>query len=277
MEPVCYLNGAIIPLKDACIGILDLGVLRGFGIYDGLTSFSGKPFYFKDHWQRFNIAAQTLGLTLPHTEEEVRSAMNTIIAHNAPGTRANLRMVLTGGEAEGGLKHIPGRETLFITAETAIPLPKALYEHGGNLMRFEHQRIMPEIKTTNYITAVMLQKKRASESAIEILYTNGDRILECATSNVFMVKNRTISTPNAGILKGVTRKIVLELALGTYPIEERTISIDDLMDADEVFITGSFKDIMPIVSVDGHTIGSGTPGAITRDLMQRFAEYTRSL
>lgn len=276
MEPLCFLNGEIVPLRDAKVGILDLGVLRGFGIYDGLTAFSGKPFRFKDHWERFQIAANILELTIPYTEDEVQDAMITIIAHNAPGTRANLRMVLTGGEAEGGLKHIPGRETLFITAETAVPLPATLYERGGKLMQYEHQRIMPEIKTTNYITAVTLQKKRTEAGATEILYTNDNRILECATSNVFIVKNGTISTPDSGVLKGVTRKIVLELARSIHPIEERTISINELLDADEVFITGSFKDIMPIVSVDGRTIGSGSPGAITRDTMKRFTQYTKT-
>ena len=275
MEPVCYLNGAIIPLRDAKVGILDLGVLRGFGVYDGLTSFSGKPFHFKDHWQRFSIAAQTLGLTLPRTGEEVQDAMCTLIAHNAPGARANLRMVLTGGEANGGLESVSGRETLFITAEAAVPLPAALYERGGKLMQHEHQRLMPEIKTTNYITAVMLQKKRAATDAVEILYTNSGRVLECATSNVFVVKGNTISTPDTNILKGVTRKMVLDLAQDAYPTEERSISTDEIFAADEVFITGSFKDIVPIVSIDGRIIGSGAPGTITRDMMKRFAEHTR--
>ncbi len=276
MEPLCFLNGEIVPLRDAKVGILDLGVLRGFGVYDGLTSFSGKPFRFKDHWERFQVAAHTLGLIVPYTEDEVQEAMIAIIAHNAPGTRANLRMVLTGGEAKGGLEPVPGRETLFITAEAAVPLSAALYESGGKLMQYEHQRLMPEIKTTNYITAVMLQKKRAAAGTIEILYTNGDCVLECATSNVFIVKNGTLSTPDSGILKGITRKVVLELAKNIYSVEERTISIDELLTADEVFITGSFKDIMPIISVDGHTIGSGAPGTIARDMMKRFAEYTKT-
>lgn len=276
MEPLCYVNGEIIPLKDAHIGILDLGVLRGFGVYDGLTAFSGDPFRFDDHWERFAAAATSLDLSLPHTKEEVRSAMREIIAHNAPGKRANLRMVLTGGTAEKGIEHVPSRETLFITAEAAVPLPAALYERGGSLIRHEHQRFMPKIKTTNYLTAVMLQKKRADAGANEILYTHANRVLECATSNIFTVKDGILATPDADILKGITRKVILELASGTYPAQERAISIDELLTADEVLITGSFKDILPIVSVEGKTIGSGTPGPITRDLMKRFAAYANS-
>ncbi|MDO8231638.1 MAG: aminotransferase class IV [bacterium] len=275
MEPLCFLNGEIIPLRDAKIGILDLGVLRGFGVYDGLTSFSGEPFHFKDHWERFQTAAHALGLTIPYSAEEIREAMRKVIAQNAPNTRANLRMVLTGGEAEHGITHVPGRETLFITAEPAVPLPNELYERGCSITKHDHQRFMPEIKTTNYITAVTLQKKRLATDAIEILYMNGDRVLECATSNIFIIKDGTLHTPDTGILKGVTRKIILELASGTYPTTERPIPLDDMHSADEVFITGSFKDIVPVVSIDNHTIGSGKPGTITRDLMRRFAAHTR--
>lgn len=273
MEPFCFLNGAVLPLKDARISVLDLGVLRGFGVYDGLTAFSGEPFRFDDHWERFVAAAAALGLSIPHVKEEIRSAMRTIIAHNAPGKRANLRIVLTGGAAEKGIEYVPGRETLFITAEPAAPLPAALYERGGSLMLHEHDRFMPEIKTTHYLTAVSLQKKRAAAGATEIVYTSGGRVLEGATSNIFVVKGDAIATPDADILKGVTRKIVLELAVGTYPAKERAVSIDELLGADEAFITGSFKDIVPIVSVDGRTVGSGAPGPVVRDLMRRFAQY----
>lgn len=277
MERICYLNGEIIPLGDAKIGVLDLGILRGFGIYEGITSFSGKPFRFNDHWDRFQISANVLGLTIPRTKDELLDAMHTLIAHNAPGTRANLRMVLTGGEAQHSLEHVSGRETLFITAEPSVPLPSTLYERGGHLMSCEHQRFMPEIKTINYITAVMLQKQRATAGAIEILYTFGDRVLECATSNVFMVKNGTVFTPDADVLKGITRKTILEIARDIYPVEERMISINEFFAADEVFIAASFKDIVPIVSVDGQTIGDGVPGTMTRDLMERFAHYTKSI
>ncbi len=274
MGPLCYLNGELIPLRDAKIGVLDLGILRGFGIYEGITAFGDTPFCFDDHWERFEISARLLGLTIPHSKDEVFSAMRKIIAHNSPKTRANLRMVLTGGEAKHSLEHVPERETLFITAEPSVPLPAKLYEQGGTLISYEHQRFMPEIKTTHYITAVMLQKKRAAAEAVEILYTSGNQVLECATSNVFMVKNGTVITPDANVLKGITRKTILEIARKEYPVEERSISIDEFLDADEMFICASFKDIVPIVSVDGQTIGSGSPGKITRDLMRHFAEYT---
>lgn len=274
MKGVCFLNGKIVPMEDAKIRIHDLGVLRGFGVYDGLTSFSGKPFHFKDHWKRFSKAARVLGLTIPYSAETVEKAMRTIIARNAPGARANLRVILTGGEAEGGIRHVPGRETFFITAEKAVPLPAALYERGGSLITHEHARLMPEIKTTNYITAVMHQRNRAKAGAIEILYTDRGRVLECATSNIFIVKNGVVITPDSDVLHGITRNLVMKLARKTYLVTERAVTLKALFDADEVFVTGSFKDVMPIVTVDGKKIGNGMPGPITRDIMRRFAQYT---
>lgn len=276
MEPICFLNGALIPLKEAEIGVLDLSIIRGFGIYEGITAIDGKLFRFEDHWERFVNSAQTLGLTIPHTKKEIRDAMLALTAHNAPGARASLRMVLTGGESKNGLEHIPGNETLIITAGIVTPLPATLYEHGGHLIQHDHQRFVPEIKTINYITAVTLQKKRVDAGAIEILYTNDNRVLECATSNIFMVKNGVVCTPSNDILPGITRKVTLEIAHVHYPVEERPISIEEFFNADEAFLTSSFKDIVPIVSVDTHTIGSGAPGPITKNLIKRFAEYTHT-
>lgn len=277
MEPICFLNGAIIPLKEANISVLDLSVVRGFGIYEGITAIGGKLFRFDDHWERFASSAKSLGLSIPYSKKEIREAMEKLIAHNAPGARASLRMILTGGESKNGLEHIPGNETLIITAGIVTPLPSELYKRGGHLIRHDHQRFVPEIKTINYITAVTLQKKRTDAGAIEILYTNNGRVLECATSNIFMVKNGTVYTPSADILPGITRKVTLELARQQYPVEERDISTDEFFDADEVFLTSSFKDIVPIVSVDLRAIGSGLPGPITKDLIRRFAEYAHTV
>ena len=259
------------------MGVLDLGILRGFGIYEGITSFSGEPFHFNDHWERFQKSARGLGLTLPYTETEIEDAMRTLITHNTEDGRANLRMVLTGGEAFEGLEYVPGHETLFITAAPHASLPQELYTQGASLITHEHERFMPEVKTIHYITAVMLQGKRKAARAIEILYTHNDQVLECSTSNVFMVKDAIIVTPDKDVLKGITRKVVLELAGKAYSTEERPIQLSALLDADEVFITSSFKDIMPITSIDGHTIGNGLPGPITRDLIERLTQYENSL
>lgn len=267
-----------MPLADAKIGILDLGLLRGFGIYEGITSFDGEPFHYDAHWDRFERSAKPLGLKIPYTKEEIRNAMRTLIAKNSPGQRATLRMVLTGGLADGGIEHVPGRETLFITAEPAVPFPASLYENGGSLISYEHERFMPEAKTIHYITAVVLQDKRKAAGAIEILYTSKGQMLECATSNAMIVKNGKVITPKDRVLPGITRLVTLELAREAgISVEERPVSMDEVFAADEFFMTSSFKDIVPIVTIDGKTIGKGVPGAVTRDLITRFANHAGAL
>lgn len=274
MKEVCYLNGAIVPMEEARVSVLDLGMLRGFGIYEGITAVSGEPFHFTEHFERFERSAAALGLHLPIALEPAREATREVLRQNGINTgRASIRMLLTGGEALGGLEHVAGRETFYIWATAAEPLPPTLYEQGGSLIMHEHQRFMPGFKTTNYITAVTLQGMRKAAGAIEVLYTSQGSVLECATSNAFIVKDGRIITPHERILPGITRQVTLQLAIEAgYPIEERSVPLAELFAADETFITSSFKDIVPIISVDEKTIGAGTPGPVTRDLMERFAQ-----
>lgn len=271
---VCYLNGAVVPLEEARVSVLDLGVLRGFGIYEGITAVLGEPFHFDAHFERFEHSAAALGLHLPIAREPALEATREVLRQNSINTgRASIRMLLTGGEALGGLEHVAGRETFYIWATAADPLPTTLYEQGASLILHEHQRFMPGFKTTNYITAVTLQGMRKAAGAIEVLYTSDGLVLECATSNAFIVKDGHIITPHERILPGITRQVTLQLAIEAgYPIEERAVPLAELFAADEAFITSSFKDIVPIVSVDGRPIGVGAPGPMTRDLMARYAQ-----
>ncbi len=273
VDRICYLNGSLISFKKAHVGLEDLGLLRGFGVYEGLAAFDGEPFHFNDHWERLENSARALELTLPLSRQEALEATRAIVAANSPGRRATIRIILTGGEAEGGIEHVNGRETFFITAEPAVALPEAVYTGGASMQTYEHQRFLPAYKTTNYITAVLLQKKKREAGAVEILYIANGTALECTGSNVFVVKGGVLRTPKENVLHGITRKVTLKLAQSAYPIEERVIPFEELLVADEVFITSSFKDIVPIVSVNKRAIGFGVPGPITRDLMRRFAEY----
>jgi len=274
MGNLCYLNGKMLPVKEACVSVLDLGMLRSFGIYEGITAVAGEPFHFDDHFDRLEASAERLGLTLAVDKEAAREATRELIRKNIPvGERASIRLLLTGGEAEGGLSHVPGRETFYIIVERAEPLPSEWYDQGASLLLHEHQRFMPEAKTTNYVTAVTLQGPRKAAGAAEVLYHAGGYMLECATSNAFIVKDGVVITPIKDILPGITRKVALALLREAgYPVEERAVTLDELYAADEAFITSSFKDIVPINSADDKHIGTVCPGPITKDLMELFAQ-----
>lgn len=273
MKPVCFLQGNIIPLEEAKVGILDLALLRGFGIYEGLAAHRGEPFRFTDHWKRLQSSAQALSLSIPFSETEVLEAMRHIIRQNAGDGRAIVRMILTGGRADGGIKHVSGREVLYIVAEPMTPYPPEWYTLGAHTIIHEHKRLLPEYKTIDYTAAVLLQPLLAKNAAAEAIYVSKGEVLECTGSNVFIVRDGVISTPKDSILLGITRKVTIELASESgHSVQERAISLPELLSADEVFITSSFKDVVPVTSVDAHSISNGAPGKVTQELMARFAE-----
>lgn len=273
MDQYCFLNGGIIPLNEAKIGVEDIGLLRGYGIYDGLTAFGGKPFRFADHWNRLLSGAHVLNLNVPITEEKAEKIIEELAAKNGFMERANVRIILTGGQTIGGIEYNFETPTFFILVEKWEPLPKDFYENGAKLITYKHIRELPEYKTTNYIRAVNLQNWRKEEKAIEILFVYDGEVLECATSNVFIVKNKTFVTPAENMLKGITRKVVLELVQGLgLQAEERPVREEELKTADEIFITSSFKDIVPVVKIDDFEVGGGQVGPITKDLMKEFAK-----
>lgn len=276
MKEYCFLNGKVLEVEEAKVSILDIGLLRGFGIYDGLTTIGGKPFRFADHWNRFVDGAHALNLNIPITEESCEKKIKEIVEKSGLTERANIRMILTGGNTVGGIEYVFENPTFYITAEQWESLPKEYYDKGAKLVTYNHLREMPEHKTTNYIQAVNLQAWRKEEKAVEILYVHDGEVLECATSNICLVKDGAIITPAENVLGGITLKAVLELVeKASYKIEKRLVYEEELKTADEIFITSSFKDIVPIVKIDDFTVGSGTIGPITKDLMAKFAEIIK--
>ena len=262
-----------MPLEDAKVGIEDIGLLRAYGIYDGLAAFNGKPFRFAEHWQRFTDGAHALGLNIPITEESCEKKIIEIIEKSGIKGRATIRMILTGGQTINGIEYNFENPTFYITAEDFVSLPKEYFKEGSKLVTYNYQREMPKHKTINYIQGVNLQNWKKEEKAVEVLYINDGEVLECTTSNIFLVKDKTLITPAENVLEGITRKVVLELAKEAgYGVEERIVYQDELKTADEIFITSSFKDIVPIVKIDDFEVASGKVGEVTKELMDRFAK-----
>lgn len=277
MEPVCYLNGAIIPVHEAKVSVYDIGLLRGFGIYEALRTFGRKPFMLFDHFARMRRSAGSMKLKVPVSDEKMTSIIDELITRNVPaGKEAIARFILTGGPAIGGIEY--GTEPTFYILVEELPLPPAeVFEKGCSLIMHEHERPFSESKTTNYIQAVLLQDERKHAGALEILYTWRRNVLECATSNFFIIKDGKIITAKEGVLGGITRKVVIDIARKTFPLEERDVSVQEMYAADEAFLTSSFKDIVPVVRVGDKTIGSGMPGPVTKKVMQLFRDFTHTV
>lgn len=273
MNQFCFFDGKVVPVSEAKVSVFDIGLLRGYGIYDGIPAFGGKPFRFADHWNRFLNGAHTLNLNVPITEEKAERVVKELLEKNGFGKeRANVRFILTGGETLNGIEYDFEKPTFYILTEKWQPLPPDLYIEGAKLITYNYQRDYPECKTINYIKAVNLQEFKKTEGALEILFVNDGEVLECATSNIVIVKDNTLITPSENVLGGITKKVVFELAEGKYQKEERPIEESELKTADEIFITSSFKDIVPIVKIDDFEVGGGVVGPVTKDLMGEFAK-----
>ncbi len=271
----CALNGEILPEADAKVGIMDIGLLRGFGAYEAMAAQNGVIFRWEDHITRFRKTAEFLGVPLPLNDKEIKQAIRNLIEKNdLAQSRANVKCILTGGTAIGGIEPDPRAPTFYIFTEEWQPLAEAYYAKGAKVITHEHLRHYPQYKTTNYITAARLQKEMRAAGALEILYTWQERALECATSNFFIVKDDALITAKDDVLHGVTRNVVLELARENgIAAEERAYTLAELHAADEAFLTSSFKDVVPVVVVDERAIGAGAVGETTKEVMRLFAEY----
>jgi len=258
------------------VSVYDIGLLRGYGIYEAMTTHNKKPFMFADHLERFKKSAIFLDLKVPFSDAEIEEAVHDLIRANG-FKETNIKFILTGGAALGGIDYDRDFPTFYILAEEFSAIPEKYLTDGATLISHEHQRQYPQYKTTNYITAVMLQKTRKEKNALEVLYTSQGKVLECSTSNFFIVKDGKIITAKENVLLGITRKVVIDLARKAgLNVEERDISVQELRSADEAFLTASFKEVVPVVSIDGALVGSGRVGEKTKKVLDLFQKFTAS-
>lgn len=283
----CYFNGEIIPLERARISPRDIGLLRGYGVFDFFRTINGKPFLYDEHIERFKNSAKLFNFKLSVSDTELRKIIDKLIAKNG-FNESNARIVLTGGEMKNGMGFDSSSPTFFILIEESKKPPARLYKGGVKLITLEHRREIPRAKTLNYISAVRLYNSELrKKKAFEILYTDSGRVLECSTSNFFIFsagggsasggKGATLITPKKDILLGTTRNLVLKLARKDFKVQEREIKKSELRSADEAFITASNKDILPVVDIDGKKVSNGKVGENTQKLMDVFGSYVRNL
>lgn len=277
MKMYCYLNGSIVPLDEAKVGITDIGLLRGFGIYEGLITHNRKPFELAAHFERMHRSAAKMALAVPASDEEIQKAILELVERNVPKDKeALIRIILTGGPTVGVIDYDPSTPTLFILVGEFTPIEEEYVKNGCSVWPVEYHRDLSEIKSINYINTVLLQKERKARGALEIVYTWQGQMLEGGGSNVFIVKDGALITPKDDIVLGITRKVVLELARPHFKLEERPVSVEELYAADEVFITGSFKEVVGVVDICGKKVGDGTVGPATKKVIELFYDFSRA-
>jgi branched-subunit amino acid aminotransferase/4-amino-4-deoxychorismate lyase len=203
--------------------------------------------------------------------EEVLEMYRQLIERNKTPSSA-VRTVVTGGYADDG--YTPTHANNYIMLHSLPAYAENLYTRGSNLISVNYQRDVPDVKTTIYTQTVLQRKRMHKAGAIELLYAWHGEISECSRSNIFFVdKDNTIVTPDTGILSGITRTHVLQLAVRYYRIDKRIVRMDEIPEMQEAFITSTTKGIMPVIRIDDLTIGSGSRGQVTADLMERFERH----
>ncbi len=259
-------NGQLTPKATASIGVTDLALSRGYGIFDFFVVKRGHPLFFDDYFDRMENSARELHLNLPFSRAAIKQQIYELIAANNL-THAGLKLIMTGGYSQDG--YTPATPNLIILAAPPPNYPASKYDQGVKLMLHEYHRTFPSAKSINYMVGVSLLPQMRAAGAEDILFYYGGQIHETVRANFFIVTNdRTLVTPEDDILKGITRKQTLALAVPFYKIEKRVIRKEELATAKEAFISSSTKQIMPVVKIDDTTIGSGQPGKVTLHLLE---------
>ncbi len=273
-QPICYLNGNYVAFDQACLPLNDLGIVRGYGVFDFLRTYNRVPFRLREHVQRLQNSAKLIGLNLPWSIEEIEAiAQNTLGQNNLP--EANIRIVVTGGVSSDFITPL-GQPSLMVIVTPVSEYPKEYYEQGVKAIAVQIERFLPKAKSLNYISAIGALQQAKLTNAVEALYINQQgHVLEGTTTNFYIFRESKLITPKEGILNGITRDVILELAENRFEIVEQPIYYSDLSSCDEAFITSSTKEIMPVVQIDELPISTGKPGENTQLLMHLFQNYTR--
>ena len=269
-----YIDGQYVDEDRCVLSVKDIIVLRGFGVFDFLITYNKRPFYLKEHVQRLETSAQKIGLVIRHSNEEICSIVEETILRNPHHDESNIRIVYTGGISSDGVTP-EGNGYLIVMVTPKHQLPDWWYSDGAKLVTAEIERFIPGAKSTNYLTAVWALERARAMNAIESIYVDRkNRLLEGTTTNFFCFKENKLITSKLDILPGITRSVLVDLVKGHFDLDVRDIQKDELSSLEEVFISASNKEIVPIIQVDDMVIGDGKPGRRTRKVMQLFRDYT---
>jgi branched-chain amino acid aminotransferase len=271
---IYFVNGDYVESDQAGLLLNDLGIVRGYGVFDLLRTYDGVPFKLREHVERLARSAQAIELELPWTLEGIEAIARDVYRRNDLAD-ATIRIIVTGGPSPNFMTP-QGNPTLVVMVEPVAPTVAAEYEQGVSIISVEMARFLPHVKSLNYIGAIMAMKQAARTGAVEALYRNAaGQVSECTRSNLFAFRGDRLITPQADVLPGITRAVVLEIASDAFAVSEAPLQYEELLDCDELFITSSTKEILPVVRLDEHTIGGGEPGPRTRKLMELFRTYVQ--
>ncbi|MBX7072296.1 MAG: branched-chain-amino-acid transaminase [Pirellulales bacterium] len=280
-----YINGKLYDKENAKVSVYDHGFLYGDGVFEGLRSYGGRVFRLDQHLDRLWKSAKAIWLEIPISREVMAKGVNDTLRANQIDD-GYIRLVVSRGAGSLGLD--PNRtsdpQVIIITDHIAL-YPQELYERGleivtASTLRNHPAALSPRIKSLNYLNNILAKIEGLQAGCIEALMLNTKgEVAECTGDNIFLVKNGELYTPplDAGILEGITRDAVIELALAAgIQVHQDPLTRHDVYIADECFLTGTAAEVIPVVKVDGRQIGDGVPGSISIKLREQFHRLTRA-
>jgi len=280
-----YIDGEYYDKENARISVYDHGLLYGDGVFEGIRSYNGKVFKCKEHIDRLYESAHAISIEIPMNKEEMTEAMlQTIKTNNLKDVY--VRLVVTRGIGDLGLdpKKCP-KACVIIIADKIELYPPEIYEKGLGLVtaatpRNHQEALNPRIKSLNYLNNILAKLEGNEAGVKEVVMLNLDGyVCECSADNILLVKNGALKTPppSAGILKGITRDTIMEVARSAgRQVFEENITRYDLYTADEVFLCGTGAELIAAIRIDGRVIGTGKPGPVFQDLLERFRAMVAS-
>jgi len=280
MDEIVYLNGQLVPRSEAKLSPFDHGFLYGYGLFETMRAYNGRIFRLDSHLTRLRCSAESIGLThsILTTDEGEQSLKAACMATLEANKLKNARVRVTVSAGEGDMTPDPttcSSPTVLITARNLAPSPPEKYETGFKAaissLRRNSQSPLSRLKSTCYMENILARTAARAAGCDEAIFLNEQGYLaEGSMTNVFLVSYGELITPcfESGVLPGITRDAVLEIArTSNLKATERWVELNELIEAQEAFVTNSVLELMPLVSVEGRLIGSGKPGKLTRDLL----------
>ncbi len=274
-------NGEITPAEQARVSVLDNGFTFGDAVYETLRTYGGRPFHLDRHLARLRRSAGRLAIALPEAPAIARDL--EALLERAANAESYIRIIVTRGVGDISyhFERVKG-PTVVMVVRPHAPFPAHYYTDGVAVIlssvRRNHPRALdPAIKSCNLINNILAVQEAQSREAFEpILLNDIGEVAESASANVFLVEQGAVITPplEAGILPGVTRQVVLELAVSLgLAVREEPVAVKDLLEAEEAFLTSTLKEVVPIATIDSRPVGSGRPGPVTLRLLGALREY----
>jgi len=273
---IWYVNGNFVEADEATLSVNDLGIVRGYGVFDALRTYDDVPFKLREHLERLQTSASDIDLELPWSLERLEEIVHTTFDRNEIAN-ASLRIIVTGGVADDLITPQSAPSLVVMVMPFKAKSPE-LYANGVKVITFEVTREMPTVKNLNYIGAVMAMQQAKKAGAFDAVYKDTEGwISEGTRANLFAVRGQQLITPEKDVLNGITRNVFMEIAQNQMADEVEVVlgelHYSELITADEVFITSSGVDGLSVVQVDEHQIGDGKPGAVTLKLQKLLRAY----